>query len=293
VTARSRRRATGARVPGGSLPGQRLGLLSSALPGWEPETICRAAARAGLQGLEWATGVAQSLGPDDPPARGEQISKISSDHGLAVCGLSAQDEGVLSGSLDRFERLVELAVATQASQLRVFAPSYAGGVVSDELDRLSDLLAERVSLATGSGVVLLVEMAPATLVPGPEFLVQVARRLPSEAFGAVYDPGSMMVEGHLSPTFAVAVLGRYLHHVHVKDVVPRRVDGTWKWVHVPPGTGLVPWPAVLGALADGGYGGWLVLDHLSGRPGPARLRADIRALRALLDPLQTSEVHES
>ena len=255
--------------------------------------ICEAAIGSGLQGVEWATGVAQSLGPRDLPARGKRIAKITSDAGLAVCGLSAQDELALAGPIDGFEHLVELALATHATQLRVFAPPYAGGAAGDELDRLSDDLAERVSIATRNGLVLLVEMAPAPLVPGPEFLVRVARRLPCEAFGAVYDPGSMMMEGHLAPAFAVAVLGPYLHHVHVKDVVPRRVDGTWTWAHTPPGAGLVPWPEVLAALAGGDYRGWLVLDHLSGRPGSARLRSDIRAFRALLDRPQTSEVQTS
>jgi len=259
-------------------------LLSSTLPGWQPEMICEAALAAGLQGVEWATGVGQSLGPRDTAAHAERIWKICTDRGLSVCGLSAQDDRVLSRPIDEFERLVELASAAGASQLRVFAPRPSGGPIIAELGRLSELLAERVSVATRSGVVLLVEMAPATLIPGPEWLIRVGGHLACQAFGAVYDPGSMMLEGHVAPSVAVDVLGGYLHHLHVKDVVPRRVGGVWKWVHVRPGTGLVPWPEVLDALSVSGYGGWLVIDHLSGAPGPARLQADVRAFRALLEP---------
>jgi len=249
--------------------------------------ICDAAVASGLRGVEWAIGTAQSLGAGDTASLAERIWKITSDRGLAVCGLSAQGEDALAGPIGSFERLVDMAVAIRATQLRVFAPPYAGGEVNYELDRLSEVLAERVSVATGHGLALLVEMAPGTLVPGPEWLARVGGRLPWEAFGAVYDPGSMMMEGHVAPVLAVGVLGRHLHHVHVKDIAPRRVNRTWRWVHTKPGTGLVPWPEVLGALAASRYGGWFVLDHLSGPPASARLRTDLGAFRALL---RTSEV---
>ena len=244
--------------------------------------ICEAAVSSGLQGVEWAIGTAQSLGADDTASRAERIWKTTSDRGLAVCGLSAQGGDALAGPIGSFERLVEIAVAIRATQLRVFAPPYAGGAVNDELDRLSEVLADRVSVATAHGVALLVEMAPGTLVPGPEWLVRVGGRLPGAALGALYDPGSMMIEGHVAPVLAVGILGRRLHHVHVKDVAPRRVDRAWRWVHTKPGTGLVPWPEVLGALAASRYGGWFVLDHLSGPPASAKLRTDLGAFRALL-----------
>jgi sugar phosphate isomerase/epimerase len=92
----------------------------------------------------------------------------------------------------------------------------------------------------------------------------------------------MVIEGHVSPSLAVAAFGRYLRHVHVKDVVPRRKDGTWRWVHARPGSGLVAWPDVLEALGAAAYSGWLVVDHLSAPAGPARLRGDLAAFRRLL-----------
>ena len=112
--------------------------------------ICDAAVSSGLQGVEWAIGTAQSLGADDTASRAERIWKITSDRGLAVCGLTAQGESALAGPIGSFERLVEMAVAIRATQLRVFAPPYAGGAVNDELDRLSEVLAERVSVATAT-----------------------------------------------------------------------------------------------------------------------------------------------
>src|SRR6266568_2320077 len=51
------------------------------------------------------------------------------------------------------------------------------------------------------------------------------------------------------------------------------------WARARPGEGLVCWPDVLTALAAAGYGGWLVIDQLSGpdgRPG------DVAALRRLV-----------
>jgi sugar phosphate isomerase/epimerase len=260
---------------------ERLGLLSSALFGWSPVAICDAASRCGLRALEWATGSGQALGPDGTARQAGHLGALSAEHGLAVCGLSVQDPDALS--VGGFDRLLELTEATGASRIRLFAPAYRGGIVADELSRLSDELSARVSQAAARGITLLVEMAPDTLVPGPEWLVGVARDLSARFFGAVYDPASMIIEGHVAPRLTVGALGPYLQHVHVKDVVPRRSAAGWRWSHTTPGSGLVPWTEVLRALAESGYAGWLVIDHLGGGPSLPRLRGDVAAVSRLVE----------
>ena len=92
----------------------------------------------------------------------------------------------------------------------------------------------------------------------------------------------MVVEGRIAPRLAIAALGRYLQHVQVKDMLPRHVDSAWDWVSALPGAGLVSWPEVLAALAAADYGGWLVIDHLSGLARPGRLQRDVAAVRQLV-----------
>jgi sugar phosphate isomerase/epimerase/peptidoglycan/xylan/chitin deacetylase (PgdA/CDA1 family) len=263
--------------------GNRVGLLSSALPGLDAAAVCAQAAGAGLSGVEWAASPGDDLLTS--AAQAAELGRLAATHGLAVCGLSAQDPGAASGPAGDFERLLELAGAMGAPQLCVFAPPYAGGDVADELLQFADQLAELASLAAGAGVRLLVEMAPGTLAPGPDWFRRIAASVPPELVGAVYDPGSMVIEGSLAPSLAIAALGPYLQHAHVKDMVPRRAGATWGWAAARPGAGLVSWPDVLTALATAGYGGWLVIDQLSGpagRAGPGRLPGDVAALRRLV-----------
>src|SRR6266567_3896387 len=237
--------------------GRQVGLLSSALPGLDPARICELAAAT----------AAEAAG----------LGRLAASHGLAVCGLavcglavsgladsgqSAQDGPApggsatdAGGSATDFERLLELARAMGAPRLRVLAPAYADGDVDDQLRRFAGQLAQRASLAAGAGI-----LAP-------------------DQLGAVYGPGAMVVEGNVAPRLAIAALGRYLQHVQVRDTVPRRAGQIWEWASARPGEGLVCWPDVLTALAAAGYGGWLVIDRLS---GPDGLPGDVAALRRLV-----------
>ena len=290
--------------------GRQVGLLSSALPGLDPARICELAAAAELAGVEWAVSPGSEGGSNgngapaaaaSTAAEAAGLGRLAASHGLAVCGLavcglavsgladsgqSAQDGPAAGGSATDaggsatdFERLLELARAMGAPRLRVLAPAYADGDVDDQLRRFAGQLAQRASLAAGAGIRLLVELAPGTLAPGPEWFRRIAGNLAPEQLGAVYGPGAMVVEGNVAPRLAIAALGRYLQHVQVRDTVPRRAGQIWEWASARPGEGLVCWPDVLTALAAAGYGGWLVIDRLS---GPDGLPGDVAALRRLV-----------
>jgi len=257
--------------------GSRFGLLSSAVPGLAPAQVCELAAGTGLAGVEWAIGGGRGAGRWPSAAQAARLGRLAAGHGLAVCGLSAQDGQSAGG----FGRLVELAGAMGAPQLRVLAPPYAGGELSGQLRAFASQLAEAAGLARAAGVRLVVQLAPGTLAPGPEWFLRIAAGLPPGHIGAVYDPGSMLVEGHVEARLAIAALGPYLQHVHVHDRVPRHAAAGWEWACTRLGDGLVCWPGVLAALAAAGYDGWLVLDRLSEPAGPARLAGDLAALGRL------------
>ena len=259
--------------------GSRVGLLSSARPGLAAAALCAEAAAAGLDGIEWAAADSEGRRQRAGSARAAELRRLADDHGLAVVGLSALADQAVTGRAGEFERLLDLAQAMGAPQLRVPAPPYAGGDVGDELRRLADQLAELAGLAGRRDVRLLVGISPGTLTPGPEWFRRAARDLRPERLGAVYDPGGMVIEGRIAPRLAIAALGRYLQHVQVKDMVPRHADSAWDWVPALPGAGLVSWPEVLAALAAAGYGGWLVIGQLSGQAG---LRRDVAAVRQLV-----------
>ena len=252
--------------------GSRVGLLSSARPGLAAAALCAEAAAAGLDGIEWAAADSEGRRQRAGSARAAELRRLADDHGLAVVGLSALGDQAVTGRAGEFERLLDLAQAMRAPQLRVSAPPYAGGDVGDELRRLADQLAELAELACCRDVRLLVGISPGTLIPGPEWFRRAARDLRPERLGAVYDPGGMVIEGRIAPRLAIAALGRYLQHVYLKDMVPRHADSAWDWVPALPGAGLVSWPGVLAALAAADYGGWLVIGQLSGQARPPARR---------------------
>ena len=285
-----RERADRGSSPAGLAGGGRVGLLSSAVPGLGQVRVCELAAGAGLAGVEWVISGDQEPGSGNGAAApagaagAAGLGRLTAAHGLAVCGLAVVGQGAGDGlaagrQAGDFERLLELASAMGAPQLRVLAPAYAGGDVDDQLRRLAGQLARRASLAAAAGIRLLVQLAPGTLAPGPEWFRRIAGDIPPERIGAAYDPGSMVVEGNVAARLAVAVLGRYLQRVQVKDAAPRRTGKVWGWAPARPGEGLVCWSDVLTALAAAGYGGWLVIDRLS---GPDGLPGDVAALRRLV-----------
>jgi sugar phosphate isomerase/epimerase len=93
----------------------------------------------------------------------------------------------------------------------------------------------------------------------------------------------MVVEGHLDPVFALAILGPLLKHVHAKNKAYVREDGHWTTAAAPIDAGYVDWVKVFRALAEAKYDGWVSIDHLSGETTAATFRKDIAALRHALD----------
>ena len=264
----------------------RLGVLSSALRRLTPAEVCATASRLGLAGVEWALGDDDASGVGTGPRAGHRLRRLATEAGIEVCGLAVQDAGLMQDDRDgrSLVRHAQLAAAAGAPHLRVFAPPYGGRDVDSELRQLAARLCAGAQAAEQLGVALLVEMSPGTIVPGPEWFARLATLADPSSIGAVYDPGSMMIEGHVAPLLAVATLGRRLRHVHVKDVAPCRDGAMWRWTHVPPGRGMVRWAEVVEALTRAGYGGWFVIDHTGGEPTPQQLQQDLAAFQALTEP---------
>ena len=91
------------------------------------------------------------------------------------------------------------------------------------------------------------------------------------ALGLLLDTGHLTYAGGDSTSFVRRHASRS-NHVHCKDVRPgglldRAQDQDWSFldaivegVFTVPGDGIIDFPAVLGALKEGGYEGWLVVE---------------------------------
>jgi sugar phosphate isomerase/epimerase len=257
----------------------RVVLFSSALPGWDVERLARGAASVGLPGIEWGAGPAEAL--RDLRAV-ETARAFCTEGGLVTSGVSVQDPEATLATARAAARYVRYALELRAPQLRVFAQAYRGGRLRREQRRARAGVDRLVAVGAPAGVRILIETSPATLAPSPSLAMELIDHHPPRAVGVLYDPGNMAIEGHVSPELAVAQLGPYLAHVHVKNIAWARSGGIWKWGRASLCTGMVEWPAVLAALVATGYGGRFSIDHLAGKATLPRLRAECELLRSLV-----------
>jgi len=262
----------------------RTGLFSGALRDWAPDQVVRIAAEVGFHDVEWEVGPGGHIRLDawecDARARHDDAVRA----GLQVCAVSASNAVSLLDPAS-VDAVVASAKAAGAPLARVFAPPVdAKTSVDDQLAAVSESLTRHARSATSREVALIIELSEETLVPSAELLVRVCADLDPHAVGCLYDPANMVVEGNLEPTFALRILGPYLRHVHVKnEAFVQKGDGTWAPKIVPLREGLVDWRSVVRALAERGYEGSLVIDHLSASATRQQVSREHDTLRRLLD----------
>jgi sugar phosphate isomerase/epimerase len=182
----------------------------------------------------------------------------------------------------RAAKYVALAVALGAPHVRLLAPTYNGGSLHREQERVRVAIDRLVEVAAPQGVAVLVETSPTTLAPAPELAVTLVERQPPERAGVLYDPGNMVIEGHLAPAFAIARLGAYLRHVHVKNIAWSRQGEVWRWRHAPLAGGILDWSSIVHELAAARYRGLFSIDHLGGEASARKLGSESAFLRKLV-----------
>jgi sugar phosphate isomerase/epimerase len=244
-----------------------------------PEVIS-AAVEAGLHAIEWSVGRGQALELESGVALARELRRRCEAVGVTICGLSANDAVLASGA--PFARLLELAGELGAPQLRIMAPQTRRDALSVEMERLAEALRRAAELARAERVVLVVEPVPGSALSCTSLTRRLVAEHRAEDVGVVYDPGSMIVEGHLAPPLVTSILGGYLRHVHVKNMGwRRRRDGHWHAVRARLDQGQVDWPIVFSALRHAGYPGWLAIDHLPGPSTALALRREAQRARNL------------
>jgi sugar phosphate isomerase/epimerase len=271
-------------TPGTTVAGDgrdRIALFSSCLPGWSAERVLATASELGFGAVEWGVGPGQAIADAD---RGAELAERCQAQGVRTVGLSVQDPAVrLTASTRVTAPHLRLAAALGASHIRLFAEAHRGGGVAPEQRRHRVALDRLVERAASDRVRVLVETSPDTLAPSPELAMALVAHQPPRLAGVLYDPGNMVIEGDLGAGIAVALLGRHLAHVHVKNIRWARAGGAWRWRYAALQDGRVRWREVIERLRSARYAGWYSLDHLPGAATVAALRSESTQLAALLD----------
>lgn len=257
----------------------RVAVFSACLPGWTARQVVDVASSLGLASVEWGSGRGQAIErADDGPG----VRELCERAGLRSGGLAVQDAEVTLATPSRAGKYVALAVALGAPHIRLLAPAYNGGSLGREQERVRIAIDRLVEVAAPQSVAVLVETAPTTLAPAPELAVTLVERQPPEHAGVLYDPGNMVIEGHLAPAVAIARLGPYLRHVHVKNIAWRRQGEVWRWRHAPLASGILDWSSIVHELAAARYRGLFSIDHLGGEASARKLGSESAFLSKLV-----------
>jgi sugar phosphate isomerase/epimerase len=108
-----------------------------------------------------------------------------------------------------------------------------------------------------------VRLAAQTGSEYPQDLLRLIEVLPDHTVGVDLHPTALILSGH-SPIEAIQALGPHVLHVHARDAI-RDAAGRGREVEL--GRGAADLPAVLGALTEFDYRGWVTIErHHSPEP---------------------------
>lgn len=224
-------------------------MSSLGLPDGDVGEFLALAAAHGCRSIELRTAAGQPVSTClDDAARAELRKRLAGFEVLAL----ASYQRICADEPDELPAHLRLAADVGAAGVRVFP----GGDGTEEAHRRGIArVAAAADLAARLGVRILLETHD-THPRGAD----VARLLDSPDLagapvGAIWDVAHPWVAGE-EPAATWDALSPYLSHVQVKDVEERRPGATPTF----PGEGALPLDDVLRVLADGGYGGPLVLE---------------------------------
>lgn len=252
-------------------------------PTYTPEEVVPKLKEYGYDGVEWRVidqepqanssnfwqGNVCTLPLTGLPEKGAAYKKLTDDAGLEVSGVASY---VRCDDPESAELAILGAKAVGASQLRIGVPNYDGVAPFKPIwDRAREEYKVIAQLAEKHGVKSLIELHHRSITPSASSARLFLDGLNPDYVGAIHDAGNMVHEGHETHRMSLEMLGPYLAHVHAKNArwFPTRYlqDGfntvEWKcdWATVP--KGIVDFRALMTALVQVGYDGWIAMEDFS------------------------------
>jgi len=236
------------------------------------EESLRDIAACGYAGAEIMADVPHAYPPHMDPRRRKAVADLLAELRLTVTNLNAftlfaqgdtwhpswiePDASARARRLEHTHNAIRLArdLGAPGISLEPGGPLPPGMGRAQAMDLYRDGLREVLATAQGCGVDLLVEPEPHLLIERPEEFEELLAGLAHPRLGLNFDIGHFYCVG-VDPAAAARRLARHIRHVHLEDIAPSR-----EHKHLVPGRGAIDFPAVLSALADGGYHGWVTVE---------------------------------
>jgi hexulose-6-phosphate isomerase len=179
---------------------------------------------------------------------------------------TASDEATRAQAVEIIRQSAPLAALAGAGVILLPVGQPEGLSAEGARERLVDVLKECAPEAEKAGVVYGVENVGQPLARTVDDLLEIVTRVDSPACQVYYDVGNAAHQG-ADPVAGIRRLGSQLAMVHVKDFC--RTEARRETVVI--GDGVIDWGAVIGALSDIDYEGFLTLEV----PGTAETADDI------------------
>jgi sugar phosphate isomerase/epimerase len=216
-----------------------------------------AAAQMGAKGVE--IDARGELRPQEMTQTGlRDLRRLLDDNGLSVSAVSFRTRRGYDVP-DEIERRVTATKAAMKFAADLRAPvvvNQVGQVPTEPGGRNWNLLVQTLSDLSAYGLHTGALLAAQTGTESGEDLARLIAALPERGIGVDFDPGNLIIHG-FSPLEAVAVLGPQILHVHARDAVRDLARG--RGLEVPLGRGTADFPALLGALEDHQYRGFITI----------------------------------
>jgi sugar phosphate isomerase/epimerase len=286
----------------------KFAVFTVSVPEWTPAQAVKEISAAGYDGVEWrvtdqassADGVpgfwagnlctwpASSLAHDVPA-----IKKLTADARLEMPALGTY---LQPGDLEEIDTAMRAAAQLDVPQLRVSSGGYdPQRSIREQWDDRRAQYAEVARLAAQHGVRANIEIHHRQLTPSPHAAAAFLAGLDPEHVGVIHDIGNMVWEGWIEYRLGLEALGPYLAHVQVKNGSNvrsgTRLDGTaeWKTVQLSLREGFADIPALLNALRQVGYDGWVSVEdfsELGSQTRAERISDNLAYLRAAASSLE-------
>jgi sugar phosphate isomerase/epimerase len=248
-------------------------VFTASTPQWTPAETVAVLAEQGWDGVEWRiTDQDEAAEPGfwagnraTWPLTGLEshlldIARLTRGAGLAYSGIGGYAR---AGDRLNVERMLAATGFLGADRVRVTMPLVTEGHYRELFDATRRDLEWIAGRAAHHGVTALVELHHRTIVASASAAIRLLDGLDPAHVGVIHDVGNLVIEGHEDFRAAFQMLGEYLVHVHVKNVVWQRTASGWVHDWAPLRDGQADIEAYLRALAEHGYDDWVTVEDFS------------------------------
>lgn len=279
----------------------KLGFSTWGMPSVPVDASVRHLSELGYDGVELTvlshhTTALEKLTPDER----RRIPRLLREHNLelpAIAGhvsLMDEDEEAHAANLARLQAAIDLAVDWASADGPPVVDTTAGGRPQD-WDRKLDLLVARIKeaaeYAAGRGVTLAVEPHVGSIIDTPQRMVEVIRRVGSNAVGVNFDISHFNVMG-IAIEESVSALAAHAVHTHVKDERGAVPD----FAFLVPGEGEFDYVTYLRSMKRHGYTGFItaeISNMVQRKPGYDPLAVAAQTYRTLAQAFADAGIRRS